>query len=159
MDIYSFLNQHSIQYQRFDHPPVYTVEQANRIRPDLPGKATKNLFLQDKKGKRHILLTFDDRKTVDLKELAGRQGVSRLSLASPAALEKLLGLSPGAVSLLGLVNDLSQHVEVWIDQDLWQAQALLCHPLVNTTTLSIPLEGIRKFLKGTGHIYRLVEIV
>lgn len=158
MDIYSFLNQHSIPYQRFDHPPVYTVEQANLVRPGLPGRATKNLLLQDKKGSRHILLASDDLKTIDLKKLAITIGVSRLSLASRAALEKYLGVGSGAVSLLGLVNDTSHHVEVWIDRDLWQAEALLCHPLVNTTTLVIPLEGIKDFLKATGHLYRLIEI-
>lgn len=158
MDIYAFLDDCTVPYQRVDHPPVYTVEQANRLVPRLPGAATKNLFLRDKKGQRHFLLVCGDEINLDLKKLANQLEISKLSLASPERLAHYLGVEPGAVSLLALVNDPEHRVELLVDRELWQADALQCHPLVNTATLVIPMAGIQAFFKATGHPVRLVEV-
>jgi Ala-tRNA(Pro) deacylase len=157
VDLLGFLQMRWIAYTRYDHQAVFTSAQARAL-PPMPGASAKNLFLRDKKGVRHFLLTADDRKTVDLSALAQAQGISRLSLASPARLMTYLALEPGAVSLLALVNDPQHRVEVWIDRDIWQADALHCHPLVNTATLVISLEDVRKFLSATGHSARVVDI-
>jgi Ala-tRNA(Pro) deacylase len=156
-DLFSLLDSLSIVYTRYDHPAVYTSAQA-RLLPPMPGASAKNLFLRDRSGARHILLTLDDRKSADLKALSAAQGASRLSLASPRRLQELLGIQPGAVSLLALVNDPLHKVEVWIDRDIWQAEALHCHPLVNTATLVLTLDSLRAFLQATGHAVRVVEI-
>ncbi|MEJ2263563.1 MAG: prolyl-tRNA synthetase associated domain-containing protein [Anaerolineales bacterium] len=158
IDIYAFLHQHHIPYNRQDHPPVYTTEQAERLVPPLPGIHTKNLFLRDKKGKRYFLLMIESSKELDLKNLAAQIETSRLSLASPRRLIQYLGIEPGAVSLLALVNDPEHNVEILIDRNIWNKDALHCHPLVNTTTLVISLAGIRSFLTATGHTYHLVDI-
>lgn len=157
-DIYAFLDDCAISYQRVDHPPVYTVEQANRLVPPMQGVATKNLFLRDKKGQRHFLLVCGDEKSLDLKQLAAQLGVSKLSLASPERLAQHLDIEPGAVTLLALVNDPQHRVELLVDRELWQAEALQCHPLVNTATLVIPIDGIRAFLNATGHTARVIEV-
>ena len=157
-NIYDFLKQNSIRFQRFDHPPVYTVAEANRLKPPMPGRATKNLFLKDKKGARHFLLVCEDAKILDLKRLAASMGVSHLSLASKERLAKYLGIEAGAVSLLALINDPGLHVEVLIDKDLWSVESMQCHPLVNTSTLVIPLEDVQVFIKATGHSFRLIDI-
>ncbi len=153
-----YLDYLSISYECHEHVAVYTSEQARRLIAPLPGASAKNLFLRDKKGQRHFLLTLDDTKELNLKTFSARLGVSNLSLASVERLKDRLGVEPGAVSLMALVNDPEHRVEVLIDRDIWQAEALHCHPLVNTATLVIPLAGLRKFLEATGHTARLVDI-
>lgn len=153
-----FLTDHGITYTYHEHVAVFTSQQARDLINPLPGASAKNLFLRDKKGKRHFLLTVDDRKTVNLKSLAASQGISGLSLASPERLMQYLGVTPGAVSLMALVNDPDGQVEVLIDQDLWSADALHAHPLVNTATLVIPLDGIKTLLSATNHTPHFVNI-
>lgn len=156
--IYSILDELSIDYQKIEHPPVYTSEQARELVPEQAAASAKNLFLKDKKGREHYLLVFDDEKSLELKELAGQLGVNRLSLASPERLYQYLGVDPGAVSLLALVNDPDQQVQLLFDQDLWEADAMQCHPLVNTETLVIGMAGIKRFLENVGHNVHLVYI-
>ncbi len=153
-----YLKQLSIRYDYHEHVAVFTSEQARRLIPPLAGASAKNLFLRDRKGRRHFLLSLPDSKAVDLKSLAASLGLSGLSLASPERLHKYLGITPGAVSLLALVNDPEGKVEVLVDEDLWQTDYLQCHPLVNTATLVISLQDIKKFLAATGHRFKLVLI-
>ncbi len=158
MDIYQFLAEHGIEYDRHDHPPVFTCEDADRLVPSLPAAKTKNLFLRDRKGRRHLLVVVGYEKVVDLKALASRLAVSRLNLASPARLREYLGVDPGSVTILGLLNDSNRKVDVIVDEDLWSSEALRCHPLVNTSTLVISTENIRHFLQITGHKIRVLNI-
>jgi Ala-tRNA(Pro) deacylase len=157
-DIYQFLDDHNIDYERHDHPPVYTTEEADRLVPPLPAAKTKNLFLRDRKGKRHFLVVVGYEKVVDLKALTSLLGVKKLGFASPERLRKHLGLDPGAVSILGIVNDSDGVVEVVVDRALWKAKALRCHPLVNTSTLVITRDDIERFLEITGHPVRLLSV-
>lgn len=161
MDIYQFLEEHGISYERYDHPPVFTCEESNRLCPPMPEYAakTKNLFLRDKKGRRHFLLTVGEEKQVDVKSLEEVLGAPKLSFASAHRLEEYLGLTPGSVTLLGVVNDRrQQRVEVIIDEAVWQAQAVRCHPLVNTSTLIIFHSGIVRFFEETGHPVLVLDV-
>jgi len=158
-DIYDFLSSNDIEYEKFDHPAVFTCEQAQELIPDdIPGADTKNLFLRDKKGKRHILVTVGYEKKVDLKALSELLDAKKLGFGSPERLEKYLGITPGAVSILALLNDTDHAVECYIDEDLWQHDSFRVHPLVNTASLVISREGIEKFLQATGHEYRIVKV-
>ena len=147
-----------MSYERFDHPAVYTVSEAKKLSPEMDGASTKNLFLRDKKGIRHFLVVVPQDKQVDLKELSSILEASRLSFASPDRLKKYLGIEPGSVSILALLNDPEKTVEVFVDNELWNAEIILCHPLVNTSTLAITRNGIKQFLEKTGHNLMLVEI-
>ncbi len=158
MDIYQFFADHSIEYERHDHPAVFTVEEAKRLVPPLQGVKTKNLFLRDKKGRRHVLVVVGQDKSVDLKALSTLLGSPRLSLASLERLKKYLGITPGAVSILAVVNDANNEVEVVGDRDLWKANAFQCHPLVNTSTLVISKDHLERFLEITGHQVRLLNV-
>ena len=111
MDIYTFLDRYRIAYERFDHPAVYTWEEAEKLCPDMPGKSVKNLFLRDRDGLRHFLVVVGYEKSV----------------------------------------------EVILDEAVW-GQDLQCHPLVNTATLAIPHEGIKKFLEASGHTYKVLDV-
>jgi len=118
MDIYKFLNDHDIRFTRYDHAPVFTVEDVKHHVPPLPARRTKNLFLRDNKGKRHFLLIVNDDKMVDLKALPSTLGISKLSFGSPARLRNYLGVDPGSVSVLAIANDLNHKVDIIIDE-LW----------------------------------------
>ena len=156
--IYDFLDSQGIQYQRVDHPPVNTCEEAKALVPHLAGAETKNLFLRDGKGRRHFLLSVPPYKNVSLKTLAALLEINGLSFASPERLLKHLGLTPGAVTLLGVVNDRDQAVELLIDNELWQKGALLCHPLVNTSTLRIDTADLLRVFAITGHSPRFLDV-
>jgi Ala-tRNA(Pro) deacylase len=156
-NIYTFLTTNNITYERFDHPEVFTCEQARELCPAMSGAAIKNLFLYDKRTEQHFLVVIPHCKRVDLKELKSLLAVSSLSFASEERLDKYLGVKPGAVTVLGLVNDITHAVTVIFDAELLN-QALQCHPLVNTTTLVIPFEDIKKFLSITQHEYKFLNI-
>jgi Ala-tRNA(Pro) deacylase len=157
-ELYHFLDEHQISYEKFDHSPVYTVEESKKLSPAMSGGKTKNLFVRDKKGKHHILLTVEQDKRVDLKKISEFIGYGRLSFCSPERLLKYLGVEPGSVSLLGILNDQAGEVEILIDEDLWKEQYLLCHPLVNTSTLSLGREELVKLFQLSGHPFRLLPI-
>lgn len=158
MDIYEFLEDQGIPYERYEHEAVYTCGQADCL--DIPeGSAkTKNLFLRDRKARRHILVTVGAEKNVDIKGLEEVLGAKGLSFASPERLMEHLGLTPGSVTILAALNDTRGMVEVVVDEDLWRCDAMQCHPLVNTSTLVISREGIERFLAGTGHVPLIVKV-
>jgi Ala-tRNA(Pro) deacylase len=157
-DIFQLLHEYKISYQRVDHEPVYTCEQADRVVPPLPGATSKNLFLRDKKGRRHFLVTVLAEKNVDLKALSARLEAGTLSLASPERLRTHLRVEPGAVTILAVLNDHANNVELVVDAALWRAESMQCHPLVNTSTLSIGIDGIKKILQVSGHEPRIIDI-
>jgi len=158
LDIYSTLENLAIQYERIDHPAVYTSEEARRFVPHQPAQAAKNLFLRDKKGKRHFLLVVDDQKTVNFKDIERRVGISHISMASSARLKHHLGVTPGAVSMLALINDTEGRVELLIDRALWDGERIQAHPLVNTTTVVMAIADMQRFIDHSGHTIQFVDI-
>jgi Ala-tRNA(Pro) deacylase len=158
-DIYAVLARLNITYVRHDHEPVYTCDEAARAVPDLGGAAhTKNLFLRDKKGRRHWLVVTLCSKAVDLRALAATLGADNLSLGSPERLAAHLQITPGAVTALALVADERHAVELVIDADAWRHEALCCHPLVNTSTLVLSRADLQRFFDFTGHVPRVVRV-
>ncbi len=147
--VYKTLKELEIDYQKHEHPPVFTVEEANKYWEGIPGKHSKNIFLRNKKGNRHFLIVIDAEKTLDIKQLQKKIGVGSLSFASEKRLHTYLGLEKGAVSPFGLLNDENHEVEVLIDQDLLAADYVNFHPNVNTATLTVTVENFRRFLEHT----------
>jgi Ala-tRNA(Pro) deacylase len=158
MDLDAFLRDHGITATRHSHPPVMTVEESERLVPKLPGAKTKNLFLRDKKGARHFLVTVPHDLQVDLNALGSALNAGRLGFASPERLAKHLGITPGSVSLLALANDATAAVEFVIDRALWDAAAVQAHPLVNDATMVIPHAELERFLAATGHAPRVIAV-
>ena len=154
----AFLARHQLVLQRHEHPPVMTVEESERLVPKLPGAKTKNLFLRDKKGARHFLVTVPHDLAVDLAALGVLLEAGRLSFASPERLEKHLRITPGSVSLLALCNDEAHAVEFVVDRTLWEAPAVQAHPLVNTATMILPHDDLVRFLAATGHAPRVIDV-
>ena len=157
-DLYKFLEAHKIAYERHDHPAVFTVADVERLVPPLPAAKTKNLFLRDKKGTRHFLVVVPAHKRVDIKALPDVIGADRLSFGSADRLRKYLGVEPGAVTLFAVINDPHHAVEVIMDEPLWGEDAFQFHPMVNTATLVISKENIKRFLKVTGHEVKSLSI-
>jgi Ala-tRNA(Pro) deacylase len=158
MDLEAFLQAHGIPAARHAHPPVMTVEESERLVPKLPGAKTKNLFLRDKKGARHLLVTVRHDLAVDLVALGVLLDAGRLGFASAARLAKHLGVTPGSVSLLGLVNDRDAAVEFVIDRALWNARAVQAHPLRNDATMVLSHADLERFLAATGHEPVVIDI-
>lgn len=155
--IYQFLQQNDITFERFDHPAVFTCEQAEELCPEMPGTSVKNLFLYDSRAGNYFLVIVGYGKRVDLKALQPLLDAKKLTFGSPEKLQEMLGVEPGSVTLLGLINDHAQQLAVVFDEEIWQ-QDLQCHPLVNTATLVIPFAGIQKFLAATGHQYKIINV-
>jgi Ala-tRNA(Pro) deacylase len=135
-----------------------TVEESERLVPQLPGAKTKNLFLRNRKGDRHLLVTVPHDVAIDLAALGAQIGAGRLGFASADRLLKHLGITPGSVSLLALVNDASHAVEFVIDRRLWEADAVHAHPLVNSATMVLPHRELERFLAATGHDVRIIDV-
>lgn len=152
--VYDVLRKLGISYTKHEHPPVYTVEEAERHWETIKGAHCKNLFLRNKKGKNHYLVIAKSEKRVDLKALTSRLGEDRLSFASPERMKRYLGLEPGAVSPFGLINDLENAVVVIIDRDLKEASHVNFHPNVNTATVGIAVADFEKFLNYCGNSIR-----
>ncbi|CAH2598956.1 Prolyl-tRNA synthetase associated domain-containing protein [Rhodovastum atsumiense] len=135
--------------QEVTHPPVHTVEEAMPYWAQLSGEHTKNLLLKDNRGQLW-LVTMRAGLRADLKALAGLLGAKRVSFASPATLLAALGLAPGAVSPLGLVNDATGQVRLALDRALLEAGRITCHPLVNTATVSLSSQDFARVLERLG---------
>lgn len=155
----AFLDAGRFVYRRVEHPPVFTCAEAEAHRPTLEAVPTKNLFLCDKKARRFFLAVTTCKKTVRLDDLAAQLGVPHLRFGSEENLARLLGVTRGAVTMMGLVNDAEQQVELWIDTDIWQGEYFLSHPLVNTATLVLSKAELERFFSLTGHKYHLFNNV
>lgn len=144
--VYDALKSMNIQYEVVEHEPVHTMEDMIALKLDQKGVLCKNLFLRDSKGKRHFLVTCDEKKSVDLKSLGRTLGGGNLSFASEDRLEKYLGLKQGSVSPFGLMNDTDHQVEFFIDKDLIKCKSIGIHPLENTATAFLSFKDLDKFL-------------
>ncbi len=147
-----------IPYVRHEHPPVATVEAAEKHWGGLRAAHCKNLFLRNYKGSHHYLVIAPVTRGIDLKRLTSDLGEDRLSFASPERLKRWLGVEPGSVSPFGLINDEARHVRVLCDLSLRSSEALGFHPNVNTATLEISLADFEKFLAWRGNPVRWLEL-
>lgn len=155
-EILQFLNQHQIKFERLDHPPLFTCDDAEKYGlPPLPGADTKNLFLKDNKNN-HFLVVTTCRKKVALNDLKRLLGLKSLSFGSPEKLEEYLGVKPGAVTSLGIYFDKDKKVKVFIDKIVWEASHVQCHPCTNEATLTIEIEEYKKFFEV---VHREIEVI
>ena len=153
----AFMEANGFAYRRVEHPAVFTCAEAELHRPDVPAVSTKNLFLCDKKARRFFLVVTACEKTVKLDALSAQLGVPHLRFGSEGNLERLLGVTRGAVTMMGLANDTQVQVELWIDAEIWQGDTFLSHPLVNTATLVLAKPELERFFTLTGHTVHFFE--
>lgn len=153
MDIYKFLTQLGIDYQKINHQSVSTVEEEMFINEQIDGVACKNLFLKSS-DKQFFIYMMTVEKRADLKYIAKQIGSKRLSFASDEELVELLKLIPGSVTPLGIIND-NKRVKILIDREL-RAQRLLIHPNINTATISITYDDLLLFINACGNEYLII---
>lgn len=154
----TLLDIHGIAPETHFHQPVMTVAEAERLLLSLPGVMTKNLFLRDNKGRRHFLVTVPHTLAVDLAALGEALAAGRLGFASPERLQQHLGITPGSVSLLALVNDQAHAVEFVVDCTLWEADFVHAHPLRNDATMLVSHSDLERFLAATGHEPHIINV-
>jgi len=147
--LFAALDALGIPHETISHPPLFTVEQSKALRGAIPGAHTKNLFLKDKKGRLWLISARQD-TVVDLKRADKWIGSARLSFGNEALLYETLGVRPGSVTALGLINDPDQRVTFVLDQALWDAGIVNFHPLTNTATTALSQAAFRKFLSLVG---------
>jgi Ala-tRNA(Pro) deacylase len=157
-DLFAALDRLGIAHPTVTHPPLFTVEQSQGLRGQIPGGHTKNLFLRDKKGVLY-LVTAEEDAAIELKSLHRRLGASgRFSFGSADLLMETLGVVPGAVTPLAAINDTEGRVTVVLDAALMQHAVINCHPLANTMTTSLARADLVRFLETTGHPPRIVAV-
>ncbi len=140
-----------------DHPPAYTVEEAQALRGEIPGGHCKNLFLKDDKGAIWLIVCLEEAQ-VDLKAAPAKIGSRRLSFGRPELLREVLGVEPGSVTPFGLINDRERRVNVVLDRSMMAHELLNYHPLENTATTTIRSADLVAFIRACGHEPAIVAV-
>ena len=150
-DLLRHLETLGIATTTVEHPELHTVGDSQKLRGDIAGAHSKNLFVKDKKSRLFLIVTLED-AALDLKSIhqaIGAQG--RVSFGAADLLEQVWGVRPGSVTPFGSINDTGNRVTVVLDAELMARETLNFHPLVNTRTTSIKAADLLKFLHATGH--------
>ena len=159
MRVYDLLDSLQIEYERTDHIAAMTMEDCLEIDRILDVVICKNLFLCNRQKTKFYLLMMPGDKVFKTKDLSGAIGSSRLSFADPEYMEKYLDITPGAVSVMGLMNDTENHVQLLIDKPVVESELLGCHPCVNTSSLRMKTKDVmKKFLPAVGHEAIVVDL-
>ena len=158
--VYDFLDNLGISYQRVDHNPAETMEDCKAIDLALGAVMCKNLFLCNRQKTSFFLLLMPADKPFKTKELSSQINSARLSFAGADSMLEYLDILPGAVSVLGLMNDRENDIRLLIDEDLLRDEYIGCHPCVNTSSLKLKTEDVLKtFLPAVKHGYEVVKLV
>ena len=147
---------HGVDQTTRDHPAVFRVEDGLELKAALPGAHTKNLFLKDKKGRLWLISARQD-TVIDLKRTDKWIGSARLSFGNETLLWETLGVRPGSVTALGLINDADRRVTFVLDKALWDADIVNFHPLTNTATTGLAQGDFRRFLTLIGREAMVVD--
>jgi Ala-tRNA(Pro) deacylase len=153
----ALLRRLDIEVEEVAHPPVFTVAEAKSYPRALAGEETKNLLLRDAKGAL-FLVTLRAERRADLKALPALVGAKRFSFASAETLLEVLGVTPGAVTPLALVNDAAHRVSFALDRALAESERIICHPLVNTASVSIATADLFRLLAEIGVGVRVIDL-
>jgi Ala-tRNA(Pro) deacylase len=157
-DLFAYLDWLAIAHPTVTHAAVFTVEEAQALRGQVPGAHTKNLFLKDKKDALYLVVALED-ASIELKSLHRRLGASgRFSFGSAELLRATLGVEPGSVTPFAAINDAAGRVKVVLDAAMMRHELLNYHPLHNTMTTSIARDDLVRFLAATGHPPAIVEV-
>ncbi len=157
-ELFDLLSDLNIETTTHDHEAVFTVEESAKIKQDIPGGHTKNLFLKDKKGN-FFLLVAEGTAQIKLNQVHGLIGASgRVSFGKQEALMELLGVKPGSVTAFAPMNDKDGKVKVIIDEPLLRYDLINCHPLINEATTTIAREDLIRFLEHVNHAPEIIQV-
>ena len=157
---YDLLDALGIEYGRVDHEPAMTMEACEIIDSTLGATMCKNLMLCNRQCTVFYLLLTPGEKVFKTSELSKKIGSSRLSFAKPEPMEEFLDITPGSLSILGLMNDKEKHVNLLIDEDVLKGEFIGVHPCINTSSLRIKTADLmEKLIPAMGHTPTLVQLV
>ena len=157
--VYELLDLLHIEYDRVDHAPVMTMEDCKEVDEILESMVCKNLFLCNRQETAFYLLMIPDTKVFHTKDLSAQIGSARLSFAKPEYMEKFLDITPGSVSVLGLMNDKEHQVKLLIDEEVLDSEYFGCHPCINTSSLRMrTADLIEKVLPAMEHDFVKVKL-
>jgi len=149
-DLFAYLDSLQIAHTTIEHPPVFTVEEAQQHTHHLPGGHTKNLFLEDKQGGIWLVTCLDE-QPVKVNALARLLSAPRFSFGKPERLMEVLGVEPGSVTALALINDTERRVRPVLDTKLLAHELVNCHPLTNTATTTLKSADLVRFMTAQGY--------
>ncbi|MBL4596677.1 MAG: prolyl-tRNA synthetase associated domain-containing protein [Robiginitomaculum sp.] len=155
-ELFAFLDKLGISHHTTTHEPVFTVEESAKINASLPGGHTKNLFLKDKKG-RFFLISALASTQIHINSLSKTLGCARLSFGSADAMHQILGVTPGSVTALSLINDTDKRVTFVVDSALLTESPIYFHPLLNNASTAILPDDLLRFANATEHPHVLVD--
>lgn len=156
---YDFLDSLAVEYERIDHEPAMTMEVCEEIDKTLNAVICKNLFLCNRQQTAFYLLMIPADKKFKTKDISAQINSSRLSFAGEEFMEKYLDITPGSVSVLGLMNDKDNAVRLLIDEDVLKAEYYGCHPCINTSSLRIKVSDFKqKIIPALNHEPTLVKL-
>ncbi|MBF0233926.1 MAG: prolyl-tRNA synthetase associated domain-containing protein [Desulfamplus sp.] len=154
-ELLNVLSELGINYKNHEHPPVYTVEEADQHHDGIEGVHSKNLFFKDRKSNLFLVVTLSD-KEINIKEIAKKIDAKNPSFGKADLLEEVMGVTPGAVTPFAVVNIKNHNVKIVLDEEMMEHTLLNFHPLVNTATTTITSEGLLKFME---HCDKKPEII
>lgn len=157
-ELYSLLDDLSISFDYYEHPPAPTIEDAMLYWKDIEATHCKNLFFRNHKGNRHYLVVFDHRKTLQVRTLEEKLRQGKLSFASEQRMITYLGVTPGSVTPLAIINDLNKHVKLFLDMDIKRSERVSFHPCINTASIVISTANFIRFLEHQGNEYEWIEV-
>lgn len=156
---YDFLDQLGVAYERIDHEALMTMEACAQVDEALQATICKNLFLCTANKKNFYLLMIEGEKRFVTKEVSKKLGTSRLSFANETYMQEYLDITPGSVSVLGLMNDKEHHVQLVIDEDVLKGEYFGCHPCINTSSLRIRTADLmEKILPAMQHEPQIISL-
>lgn len=157
--VYDFLDSLPLDYRTLKHPAAFTIEECNKVRDVVKAPVFKNLFLTNKQQTKFFLLLMPGEKIFKTKYLSAQINSARLSFADESHMMNYLGLQPGSVTPLGLINDKEKEVKLLLDKDILEHQEFACHPCINSASVIMKLDDlIEKVLPATGHDIQWVEL-
>ena len=157
IELMAFLDRLGIETGTVEHPALFTVADSQKLRGEIAGGHTKNLFLKDKKGALFLLVAPEE-AAIDMKGIHKVIGSGRLSFGKPDLLLEVFGVLPGSVTPFAAINDEAGRVSVILDEDLMRHERLNFHPLENTATTSIAANDLLVFLRATGHEPKIIAL-
>lgn len=157
--VYDLLDSLGIEYIRTDHEPADTMEACNEIDAILDILICKNLFLCNRQRTAFYLLMMPGDKVFKTKELSSQINSARLSFASPEDMLKYLDITPGSVSVMGLMNDTDNQVRLLVDEDVLKGEYVGCHPCINTSSIKLKTKDVfEKFIQAVHHDMTVVHL-
>ena len=156
--VLGILNKLEISYDIYKHPPVPTVEEALPYWNEIDATHCKNLFFRNHKGNRHYLVVLRHTQQLMIRDLEQRLKQGKISFASPQRMDRYLGLSAGSVSAFGVLNDVENHVYLFLDAELKTTDRISFHPNENSSTVVVSMASFIKFLKWSGNSYQFLTL-